>query len=127
MLSAYISNIAIITIKNVDYCCIIHGAINLLKNSVPEALGHIYITYQKNQYYRNQVHYRYENSIKAKTLEARNIFIDKKRCKDLVIYFTRYHHDKSFAMWNQHNGELIGKIEEYELKIILDGWWLYTR
>ena len=36
-----ISNIAIITVKNVDYCCIIHNiskseAINLLENSVFE-------------------------------------------------------------------------------------------
>ena len=35
---------AIITVKNVDYCCIIHkikksGAINLLENSVLENLG----------------------------------------------------------------------------------------
>ena len=39
MLNVNISNIAIITIKNVDYCCIIHNiskseAINILKNSV---------------------------------------------------------------------------------------------
>ena len=41
-----ISNIAIITVKNVDYCCIIHDinkstAINLLENSVPEDRGYI--------------------------------------------------------------------------------------
>ena len=45
MLSVNISNIAIITIKNVDYCCIIHNitkseAINLLKNSVFEDRGY---------------------------------------------------------------------------------------
>ena len=39
MLCLNISGIAIITVKNVDYCCIIHnisksGAINLLENSV---------------------------------------------------------------------------------------------
>ena len=39
MLCLDISNIAIITVKNVDYCCIIHNvnkfeAINLLENSV---------------------------------------------------------------------------------------------
>ena len=38
MLSVNISDIAIITIKGIDYCCIIHGiskseAINLLENS----------------------------------------------------------------------------------------------
>ena len=46
MLSANISNIAIITVKNVDYLCIIHNisqseAINLLKNSVLEDRGYI--------------------------------------------------------------------------------------
>ena len=46
MLNVNISNIAIITIKNVDYCCIIHNiskseAINLLKNSVLDDRGYI--------------------------------------------------------------------------------------
>ena len=46
MLSVNISNITIITIKNVDYCCIIHNiskseAINLLKNSVLDDHGYI--------------------------------------------------------------------------------------
>ena len=46
MLSVDISNIAIITVKNVDYRCIIHNiskseAINLLKNSVLEDRGYI--------------------------------------------------------------------------------------
>ena len=41
-----ISDIAIITVKNVDYCCIIYSiskseAINLLKNSVLEIGGYI--------------------------------------------------------------------------------------
>ena len=44
MLSANISDVAIITIKNVDYCCIILSiskseAINFLKNSVFEDFG----------------------------------------------------------------------------------------
>ena len=46
MLSVNISDIAIITIKDVDYCCIIHNiskseAINLLKNSVLDDRGYI--------------------------------------------------------------------------------------
>ena len=46
MLSVNINDIAIITVKNVDYCCIIHNiskseAINLLKNSVLENRGYI--------------------------------------------------------------------------------------
>ena len=46
MLSVNISNIAIMTVKNVDYCCIICNiskseAINLLKNFVLEDHGYI--------------------------------------------------------------------------------------
>ena len=46
MLSVNISDIAIITIKNVDYRCIIHSiskseVINLLENSVLENCGYI--------------------------------------------------------------------------------------
>ena len=46
MLSANINNIAIITVKNADCCCIIHNvskseAINLLKNFVLENCGYI--------------------------------------------------------------------------------------
>ena len=46
MLSANISDIAIIIIKNVHYRCIIHNsskseAINLLKSYIPENLGYI--------------------------------------------------------------------------------------
>ena len=47
MLSVNISNVMIITVKNVDYRCIIHKinkleAINLLKNCVHENRGYIY-------------------------------------------------------------------------------------
>ena len=47
MLNVNINDIAIITVKNVDYHCIIHNnskseAINLLKNSVLEDRGYIY-------------------------------------------------------------------------------------
>ena len=45
MLSVNTSNIAIITVKNVDYRCIIHNskseAVNLLKNRVLEDRGYI--------------------------------------------------------------------------------------
>ena len=45
MLGVNISDIAIITVKNVDYHCIIHNSkseeINLLKKSVLEDRGHI--------------------------------------------------------------------------------------
>ena len=47
MLSVNTSDIAIITVKNVDFCCIIHNiskpeAINLLKNFLHEDCGYIY-------------------------------------------------------------------------------------
>ena len=38
--------------------------------------------------------------MKPNKLETRNILIDKKSCKELVIYFTGYHPDKSIAMLN---------------------------
>ena len=46
MLSVDISDIAITTVKDVDYCCIIHNisiseAINLLKNSLLDDRGYI--------------------------------------------------------------------------------------
>ena len=52
MLSVNISNVAIIIIKNVDYCCIIHSisrseAINLFENSVFENCGYIYFSIYK--------------------------------------------------------------------------------
>ena len=52
MLSVNISNVAIIIIKNVDYCCIIHSisrseAINLFENSVFENCGCIYFSIYK--------------------------------------------------------------------------------
>ena len=52
MLSVNISNVAIIIIKNVDYCCIIHSisrseAINLFENSVFENCEYIYFSIYK--------------------------------------------------------------------------------
>ena len=46
MLCLNISDVAIIVVKGVDYCCIIHkisksGAIHLLENSVLEDCGYI--------------------------------------------------------------------------------------
>ena len=39
-----------------------------------------------------------------------------------MIYFTRYHRDKSITMLNLYYDELIEKTEEYGEKEILDGW-----
>ena len=43
---------------------------------------------------KNKVNY-HENLIKLNKLETRNIFIDMKNYKDMVICFTRCHPDKS--------------------------------
>ena len=73
----------------------------------------IYKIHTKKINIKNQVQYHYENLVKPKKTETRNILIDKKRCKDLVIYFTRYHPDKSIRMINLYYDKLIGKIEGY--------------
>ena len=51
-----------------------------------------------------------------KKFETRNIFIDKKNYRDLVIYLTRYYSDKSVTVLNRYYDELREKIEEYEGK-----------
>ena len=119
MLSVNINNISIITIKGDDYHCIIHDiskseAINLSKNSVLKIAS----TCKMHINIKNQVQYHYENLIEPKKLETRNILIDKKRHKDLVNYFTIYHHDESTTMLNLYYDEKIEerKIEEDERK-----------
>ena len=57
-----------------------------------------------------------DNLVKAKKLENKNILINVKKYKDLVILFTRYVQKKSIKMLNLHYHELIGKIEEHEQK-----------
>ena len=44
----------------------------------------------KNRFYN----YYFDNLIKAKKLGTKNIKIDEKMYKNLVIYFTRYVHSK---------------------------------
>ena len=51
----------------------------------------IYKRHTKEINIKHQFHYHYENLIKPKKLETKNIFIDKKSYKDLLIYFARYH------------------------------------
>ena len=70
---------------------------------------------------KNQAHYHHENLIKLKNLHTKNIFIDKKSYKHLVICFNRYHLVKSIIILNLFYDELIGKVEEYEGKKILHG------
>ena len=65
---------------------------------------------------KNQVHYHYENLMKLKILETSNIFIDQKSYKDFVIYFTRYHTDKSITMLNMYYDELKGSLKSMKEK-----------
>ena len=55
MLGLNLSDIAVITVKGVDYCCIIHDiskseAIHLLENSVLDHRWYILNAYERNRY-----------------------------------------------------------------------------
>ena len=91
-----ISNILIIIVKNVDYRCIIYDinkseAINLLENSALESRGYIWKMHIQKINIKNRVYnYHFDNLVKPKKLESKNILIVEKNFKDLTIYFTRY-------------------------------------
>ena len=87
-------------------------AIHLLKNYVLDDRGSQKM-HSKNINIKNQIHYHFENLIKPKKLETRNICIDKKIYKNLVVYFTRYHTAKPITMLNLRYDKLIGKIDDY--------------
>ena len=61
----------------------------------------------KNRVYK----YCFDYLIRAKTIETKNIFIDEKNYKDIVICFTRYNRGKSMRMLSLHCHESVGKIE----------------
>ena len=71
-------------------------------------------TYKKNQYWKSILLLYFENLIKAKKLGTKNIFINEKNCKDLMIYFMRYVHSKLIKILILHYHKLIGKIAEHE-------------
>ena len=73
---------------------------------------HIHKINIKNRVYS----YHFDNLVKAKKLDTKNIFIDKKNYKDLMIYFTRYVHRKLIKMLSLHYHELMGKNKEHERK-----------
>ena len=56
--------------------------------------------------------YYFDNLVKAKKLETKNILIDEKNYSDLVIYFTVYVHSKSMKMLSLYYHELTGKVKE---------------
>ena len=52
-------------------------------------------------------------------METKNILIDEKNYKHLVIYFTRYDNGNSIRISSLYYNELAGKIEEYYCKTYL--------
>ena len=123
MMCLTLSNIAIITVKVVEYCCIIHDiskseAIYLLENSVLDGRGYDKMHFKEINIKNRSYNYYFENLIRAKKLETKHFLINDKNYKDLVIYFTIYVHNKSIKMLGLHNHELTGKTEEHKGKNI---------
>ena len=105
-----LSDIATITVKNADYCCMIHGiskstAIDSLENSVLDDCVYIYKTHINEINFKNRVYnYYFDNLVKAKKSETKNILIYAKNFQDLTIYFTRYVDIKSITI-QKHEGK----------------------
>ena len=111
-----IINIKIVIVKIVDFRCIIHVIhIANLEKFICQKIMCLKIL-GKEIYIKNQVFDFYDSLIKPKKIETKNIVIDEKSCKDLVIYSTRYNHDKTIAVLSLYYHELMGKIKEHEGK-----------
>ena len=68
---------------------------------------------------KNRVYnYYFNNLVKVKKLETKNILIDEKNNNDLTIYFTRHVHSKSIKMFSLHYHEFMGNIKEHKVKNI---------
>ena len=68
-----------------------------------------------------------KNEKHLRTLETKNILVDEKSCKNLVIYFTNYVHSNSIKMLSLHYHELIrntegNKCKRNKKKIFK--WWM---
>ena len=90
----HVSDIVIITVKGVDYHCIIHSiskseSIYLIENSVLNDRGCIQNACQRINIKNRVYNYYFGNLVKTKKLETTNILTDKKKYRDSVIYFTR--------------------------------------
>ena len=102
-----ISDIAIIAATVVDYRCIIHGITKSM------CISKMYI---KDSIIKNQIFDYYENLIRPEILQTKNILIDEKSYKDMVIYSTRYDRGESITKLNLYYHELTAKIEEHQGK-----------
>ena len=74
----------------------------------------IYKMHDKQIYIENQVFDYYDNLIRAKILESKNVVIDGKIYKDFVVDFTRYNWEKTITMFSLYYRKLMGKIKEHE-------------
>ena len=78
----------------------------------------IYKLHAKEVNIKNQVYnYYFDNLFKTKILENKNILIDGRNYKHLVIYFTKYVHSKSVTLLSQYYHELMRKIKKVKEKI----------
>ena len=89
-----ISNIAIITVKGTEYCCITYeikkSRALIYQKSLSLMIMGIYKMYTKETYIKNQVSEYYDNLIKPKNIETKNILIYEKHYEDLVISCTKF-------------------------------------
>ena len=76
---------------------------------------------------KNWVYKCFDNINKPKKLKTKNILVDMKRYKDLVIFFVRYGCSKSVRILTLYYNKLMGVIEEHERKKILDSLTLCTK
>lgn len=93
----------------VDNCCIIRGisksdTSNSLNNSVRNSHECIQKMHANKINIENQSYNYYCNNL----LKIRKILIDGRYYEDLVIYYTRYDHDKEIKRLNLYYHELMG-------------------
>ena len=93
-----LGDIAIIIVKNDDYCCII---LDISKSESILCLAIVTI-YKMHINIKNRISNYSHNLIKSEKLEIENFLMDEKNCKVLVIYFTNYASSKSIKILSLH-------------------------
>ena len=106
-----ISNTAVITVKNVDYRCIIMMLANLKQFICSKILFFMIVDIYKKKHIniKNRICKYSDKLIESQKTETENISINEKNYKDLVIYFTNYVNSKSIKMLNLSCHELTKK------------------
>ena len=67
----------------------------------------VYKMYTTEIIIKSQIFDIYENLVRPEKLETKNILIDEKSYKGLVIYFNRYEYDKSITVISLYYHKLI--------------------